>query len=411
MGRSNWGLDQLGHSLGMEQVPFENTTIEEPVGFSWPNVRLDHWIVLDLIGRDKNRHHLYRCVSLCGVMGTMRRSDLVTGATKTCQACRPNSAAPSFVIDPATQTKLAQLAKEIAVDERSNLRGEAIQDWENFGRPALEAVIDRSGLGRGYGWKLIVRDCHRTSQRPEAAVRITAFRDNERRVSLMVRPTGGRYSFECDLATGRTNVSFADVRQRLIDALMPVITPAPAAIPTPIPEEKPVPIAPISAAVPVAPTILGGLDLGKLLRMRDGLDSLMTVGKDVQTATDLKTEALAALATAEAEASPLRGRHTAAVEVARTSVFEAEEAQNKADTLQRQLADAVAKRDQAAAAREAAHAALDAAQVAYEPARLAVEERKRQLAEAEHLEADRLKALGRADDLLPLLAALQKLQS
>jgi hypothetical protein len=416
--RAGWGLESLAAGLSLRR---DSPTADEPAtpgAWEWRDVRVRHWVVIDPCGIAKGGERLYRCVSRCGVGSLFRKSALAAGATITCEACRPNTPAPPSgrVIEERHLPEWQRGWEEIAmVDEKSNLEGrKATAAWVEHGRPVLLAILDRCGLGRDFGWKAFVRDCHeQAGSRNGATCRVRNFNDAQRRVELSIRPVGGPFTFEVDLATGRTDRPFADVRRRLEAALNP---PEPA---KPQPANPPgiatvsVASPPLESPVPASPrdTILGGIDLAKLLKMRDGFDTLITVGKDVQTATELKRELETSLAVAEEQARPLRDRHDAAAAVAREAVFAAEEAQVAAEELNRKLVAAVQVRDRTAAECEAAHRALDAALAEYAPARDAVETARRQLAEAEQLEAERLKTLGKADDVLALLAALQKLNA
>ncbi|VTR92800.1 unnamed protein product [Gemmata massiliana] len=410
--RVGWGLNEVARSIGRD--PFEPEKLHTR-GFDWQMVRVGHWIALGPSVPGKGGRGLYRCVSRCGVASVFRRDALAAGATLTCEGCRAGAKAPAAarVVPEKYMLVWHTSWEDIAVEERTNLKGrKAPADWDQYGRAALLAVIDRTGLGRDFGWKAFIRDCHELAgARTGAVVRVRAVNDSQRRIELSIRPTNGTHTFEVDLAVGRSDRPFPEIR-KCVELALAADLPAPAVAPAPVQETVAVLPLPVSVPVPVpAPPILAGLDLARLLKMRDGFDTLINVGKDLQTANELKGELEVTLAAAEAHAEPLRAKFEAAQAVARECVVQAEEAQNAAHELNRKLAEAMKERDRCSGERAAAQRALEEAERGYTPAREQVESARRQLAEAQQLENERLRTLGKADELLPLLAALQKLSS
>lgn len=294
------------------------------------------------------------------------------------------------------------------IEERSNLKkAEAINDWNYYGRPALLALFDHTGLKARAdtgAWKVFVRDCHyRPQAKKGAPPRVSGVHENTRRIEVTLQPLGSKYTFEVDLATDLAEPPFPAIVGLFRSACIPLA----------ISSARPAKPETTESSQQPAPTpreqILGGLDLAKLLKMRDGFDQLISVGKDVQTAAELKREIEAKVASAEAVAAPLRYRHESATTAANESILTVATAQEKVDELNKKLADAVTERDRLMRERGAAIECLEAVTKQYEPAFLALEAARKELESAEQLEAERLKTLGKADDLLPLLAALQKL--
>lgn len=381
--------------------------------FDWSGVVVGHWRVERPAGRAKWGGALWRCVSYCGVASVFRAPVLAAGATLTCEGCRRGAGAPGCRVVVAEGSLAPWRANwSTVVEEKSNLKGRnATADWDAYGRPALLGAIDRTGLGRDFGWKCFVRDCHEMNKSGYSPfVRVKSVTEGQRRVELSVRPAGGAYTFEVDVSTGRTDVPFADVRRALEAACAPPAAPtngkhhpAPSTNGTNHPPE-PAP-APAPAPAPtVRETILGGLDVEKLLRLRSGFDTLITVGREATTAAELKAEAQSRLA-----ADPALARAEAAAAVAARALAEHECAAERVRHLADELRAATDRRDKLAAELSASIAARDAALRDYSPLKEAAEAAAQSVAEAEGLEAERLQALGKADDLLPLLAALQKL--
>ena len=378
------------------------------VRFDWTGVTVGHWRGLAYAGSDKSRHLLVRCVSRCGVESNERAAVLAAGGIQTCEACRNGCHPPSLSrVVPERKLQCHRSSwGELKVDIKSNLKSEAIPEWDRHGLPDLEAFISRSGLGLDFGWRVRVRDCHKSKPgEVERSVQIRQYRDAVRQVELKVRPKGSGYWFEVDLSTGRTDVAWVKIREALLlaesSAAVPGNSPAPPVA------AKPPPPPPLSP--PPSEKILGGMSVDALIRMRAGFDTLITVGRDVEECGVMKRDALAVLASKESEAHPLRDRAEAAASVASRAISAADDAKERADRLNQELKEAVSVRDRLVSESEALIVARDRAFSAYAPAREAVEAAKKHLAEVEALEAERLKTLAAAGDMAVILAALQKL--
>lgn len=399
----------MGKPIRVGWGPLVNGPAADP-GFDWLGVVVRHWLVGGHRHPGKRGRNLYRCVSRCGVVSVFRADDLARGATRTCEACRGGVAVPppARVLAEAAAEKLRTLLEKQMIAEKSNLKGkEAVSDWEEFGRPCLAAAVRATGLGLDFGWQAFVRDCHeRAKPRGEAVVRAKSYHPGQRRVELMIRPEGGRYSFEVDLTTGRTDVPYADVQKKIHAALEPAgrngTAPANgtgAVVPAPEPAAEPA----------GAAGVLGGMNLDRLAKLRDGMDAILAVGRDVASTAELKRDAAARVAASRDRAAPLREAVEAAAAVADRARAAADEAQERAARLNRELAAAVADRDRLSAEAEAQAGARDRAIAAYAPARDALSAAEAELADIERLEADRVRSLAKADDIGALLLALQKL--
>jgi hypothetical protein len=366
----------------------------------------------------------------------MRAGDLAAGGTVTCEACRSSSTAPTArrVIPENELVTHQSMWESVMIEWRSNLKRDAVTSWEEYGLPLFLEFIDRTELGRDFGWKCMIRDCH-TRKNREAEVRVSGWHDTTRRFALGVRPERGPYWYEVDVTTGRTDIPWSRIRiavetalDQLASARAPVVS-APvtrpavqpqspksqAIMPTPSTNGTSAHHHPVPPAAPPAPPVspptslasaLTKLNIEQLVGMRGGLDTLISVSQDVKECEALKREAQTTLAARRTEAEPYRLKADAAGAVANRALVAASDAQEKVVRLQNELRDAMAERDRLATEADTQVEVRDRAFSEYAPHREAVEKAEREVVEAERLEAERLKAMGKADDLAPLLAAL-----
>jgi hypothetical protein len=291
----------------------------------------------------------------------------------------------------------------------SNLKGDGPQMWEEHGKPVLLAVIDKSGFGRNFGWKVFLRDCHRRKLRSgdAAVVRVTAYHDETRRLSVKVDPSGGPYLYEVELSVGRTTTPWMQIRAALDRAILGL---APRRDAEPTPEEAPPPPPPPPPPAPADNgSVLAGIDLTKILKMREGLDTLLTVGKDIKDCEALKREAERAVAECRRAADPLKEAAEVAAFTAKRAAADVQAAQDKVARLNEELRRAMAERDQLAAVSTAASADRDRAEAAHAPARDALAAAEADLADVQRLEDERMRTLAQAGDVAVLLAALERL--
>lgn len=354
-------------------------------GFDWYGVRVNHWIVLEMTHQGKGGSQVWSCLSACGVRSPFRAADLAAGATKTCEACRAGATAPptgrvlpDAAIDGA---RSFFLTGDLLVEIKSNLKGpEAVAEWDDTGLDLLHAAVDRTGLGREYGWKACVRDAHRRTN-GKAGVRVRSWRDGVRGVELSVA-TGG-YLFEVDLSTGRTDRPWAEVKAALDRAVNP----------------------PASAAGQTG--IAGSED--RLVKLRNGLDRAIEVSKDARAGAELRAEIARRIADAAKRAAPLKAALDKAAAEAADLEARAKAAKELADSRAAALKQAVDARDQLTAGLAGAVAAQAAAEEKCRPAAEELAAAEAELEEAEREEAERTKTMEKAGDVAVLLAALEKL--
>lgn len=406
-------LRRMGY-LGLTPVPIRKS-------FDWTGVTVGHWRVTGEAVRCLNHSIVYRCVSRCGATGAFERHILAKGAFPICEICDP--AASYDRTTSVTKDYTATKAWEgPMIQERTTLKlKEATEEWENGGREVLNSVLVRSGLGTDFGWKVFIRDCHRHPNMQNSdrdPIKIRAFHDSTRRIELKIFG-GTRYEYEVDLSTGRVDRPWIEIRRALEGAVsasrkkksLPTEKPTPE---TPVAAtEVPVPVpVPRSAAEAKAEStnaaIFGGLDTTKLAGIRDGLDSLIAFSKDVNAASTIKVECEASLADVMEKGRALKEERDAATK----SLAQAQATLNLCQTNVAQLATKLkeAERLLAKATAESQEAAdrRDKAVANYAPVELAIMEAEEALADAKRMEAERMQLLSKADDIAPLLAALQK---
>lgn len=349
-------------------------------GFDWQFMRVGHWFVIGPWGRGKAGKVVWACVSECGVRSPFRASALATGASKTCEACRPSAKAP-----PPHRVASGQLKKYfdkifleggMVVELGSNLKvKEAIDDWNKHGEPVLNAAVEKTGLGLHFGWKAWVRDAHKI-RNGTPDIRVRGWRDSTRGVELTV--TGSAYSYEVDLGVGRTDKPWSEIRIAIDRAINPPVV-------APPPSEA------------------------RLLKLRNGLDRAIEVNRDAKAGAELRGEIQkrlddarrklepiqAAYDRSAAQADELKLKVKAAQELARDREAALAAAMNNRDELARLLNETIHTRDEQAERRK--------------PLAETVAASEKELVDADAMEAERVKSIGKADDLAVLLAALEKL--
>ncbi len=401
-------------------VPAGDTRLP-PEPFDWSGVIVNHWRVTSMPSIGKGGRATYSCVSRCGVRSPFRRDELSKGATATCEGCRLYAVAPpaARVTEEQHLPAHSKLWESIAVVDINNKLGSKTAQlaWSRHGLPLLMRTIDGTGLGRDFGWKLCVHNCHESQAPRTGLVRIVNVIEQQRKLAIVIKPAEGGLVFEANLSTGRSDRPFATVQAAFKSACEKtesiMVAPTngkhhpPAAIPvaTPAPEE---PAKPDASAKPSDATF-GGVSLDALLALRSNLDTVISVGRDMQTTAELKREFLAAVTAKREIVAPLQSRADAAAAVAHREAGELGAAHAEANELSNRLRDAVERRDRLVQQVETSNAIRDRAMAELMPAMEELREAERQLAEAEKMEADRVKALGKADDMVALFAALKKM--
>jgi len=415
--------------------------VAKPEPFDWSAVVVGHWKVVDRRpGLGKGGRVCYRAVSRCGVLTVFNGQALAAGATKTCEACRPllmqvhtragPTPPPARVVPESRMSLHRTLWEEYnQVDvETKNIRGpEAKKDWDNHGAPCLRDLLTRTGLGLDYGWKVYVRDIHEFGQvqRPPAPgrVRVKSDAPATRRIDATIRPPGGRYYFDVDICTGRSG-EWVEVVSRvrgaadvmadvgLVGRNGPPDGGQPAGRGKAVqPAPKAQPAAPAPALPPVPETAAAVLAAGvaRMEKLRGGLDAVIHVAREAQAGAALKAEIEARAAALREKAAPLAAAADKAVEEERVAREAAAVAEAALAAAAKVLAAAQQERDWAAKNAEDAVLAKGRAIEAAAPVLAEWQAAQAELAEAERMEAERLKSLGSAPDLAGLLAALEKM--
>jgi hypothetical protein len=400
--RLNWGLKKLRWPPGREAGA-------DPARFDWAGVTVGHWRVERALGEARGGF-VYRCVSRCGVHSPFTAASLSGGATKTCEACRPRVPGGPPPARGVAEHLLAEHQKTwetpLAIEYRSNLRGDGFDVFKKFAEKELYALIDRTGLGRDFGWKCLVRDCHnRSGKKPLLAAR--QFRDGAKSVELKLVPAEGGYWFELDLSTGRADRPWSEVRAAVEAALAAPGAADDEADGSPDAEAPAGP--PGDGTAAAGKTILGGVSVDKLLAVRGGLDKLITLGQEAESTAQIRAEAEATLAKVLAEAEPLRAAAAAGCDTVTKLAAKLEACKDLVRDLNARLQAALATRDETQAELESQTQARDRAASAFAPVRQRLADAEAGVAEAARLEEERLKTLAKAGDMAVLLAAFQRL--
>lgn len=297
--------------------PTEDTalTVEDPGrGFSanctWAGdaselfgVVFGHWVVTEE-GRtyQSAQPDAHVCMSKCGVVSIYKKWEIENGRLpKTCLACRPGGGqVPGHRVLPESWVEFTKLlfeehhmatAYNFTADERTNMKTkEAIADWEGSGRAAINALVVGSGLDPAAGWHVLVHscsDCGSKKSERGSRMRVKGVQEGTRTVRLLVQPVGSRLEFEVHLSLKRRDADFAAV----VKAIQEYATSRRY-------EAKAELVA--AAAGGDAPPVVD------LLKLRDGIDKLIAVRKDLDASGQVAAEAAQKVADAELKLEALK---------------------------------------------------------------------------------------------------------
>lgn len=364
--------------------------------FDWSGVTVGHWYAIRFVEAATDGHRLYECVSRCGVKARLRGTVLRNGGTVTCEGCRPGTAPP-----PADRIVAADELNRIwgrwpMETTGNNLKGNAAEDWAGHGEPAVRAFLAAAGYPAEWGWKVYVRDCGgKAKGEVQQPVRVRAEYPSSRRVELTVSPAASRYRFHVDLSTGR-QCDFPGV----LAALKAAANRAAEQPPAPPPEPTPT-AASVAAAV--------GSKVDRLVKMRDGMDTLIKASADIQAAEQMLAEARAALEAAQATAAGPAGE----LDREGRALTEAED---ELAALTAQAADLRSRLEATERAKASAAELVERhtrqraeARQRFAPLADAVAAAQQAVKDAERMHAERSAAVAKAGDLSVLLAAMERL--
>lgn len=410
-------LGAVANKVGL----FKGVELEREKLGEWSAVTVGHWFVASLIKLNRRTH--YVCVSACGVIGQYEPWQIAGGKLpKTCVGCRAGeTAAPhgGRVVPESVRQVILQIMESgmaTVFEHKHTLKApEVIDEWHRDGKPVMVEIAERSGYGNTFGWKCFVHRCHNRShlKSDKPRVRVRAVHDGTRRVELVCQPPGSVHEYEVDLYTGRTDHPWRDVADAIQRAVaivghahdkstqpVPVVTsPAVQAIPAPAPSAN-------GKHVPTGPQVV---DLAKLVRLRAGLETALTVGKEINELAAIKAEAAAKVEVARKRHEDTLATWQRAQDAAREARLKAEAHHDRVVEMERQLRNEMAARDAAQKALAERRAELEAADAAHRPTEQELKDAERELAGYEQLEADRLKQVGDAQGLAALLEALSKI--
>jgi hypothetical protein len=382
-GGKSW-VDGVGHSLGLSPVYEDESVARTPVkGFDWSRVVVGHWLVghpQPHVG--KWGKQIWICLSACGVRSPFRADELARGATQKCEACRGVDVPPSRVAPERVMREVKDILKYgVAMEMRSNLRGkEALRDWEERAVPKLLALLDATGLGRNFGWKVVCRDAHEQKRADARQIHARRWRDETKGVELGV--PGEAYWYEVDIAVGRTDKPWAEIRRALEAAIYPPEPPKPA--PAPATEDR-------AAALQAK--------LGKAIGVK----------KDLQASAELVAEIRQRLGAAKIEHGPLAEAEAQAQQKATALAARVAVAKERVADLDNRLKAAVRERDDIVHQYEQACAGHRSAVAKLDPVTDRINLICDELAQAEREDAERRQKVEKVAGLSALLEALDSL--
>ncbi len=376
----------------------------------WTGVVCGHWLVGPVSRWKRSRNNEHICISKCGVVAYYEPWYVSAGKLpQTCYACRPNTGeTPSCRTLPEYLTKqLAPYFEESYMatyfEEQVQLKGTVTREWEKFGRPLMSQVCDTAGYGQHFGWKLYVHNC---SEKPNAKsdkhkCRVRAIHKATRQIELMCQPAGCTWEFQYHLSTGRTDVDFMAIAER-IKWSVGIVTGEGK-------EEKEEKAQVAAAATPEVNGHTGLIDLAALEKIGGNLQKLLAVGKDLNDVAREKVAAQEKLKAAQEKKNEAYAKMIAADEEMKRAKVAVTIQQDKCVELERKLRNEMAYRDQYANEHTAKAAVFDAARFEFEPLSEAVAAAEKELYDMERMEADITKTVGDEKKLKALLAALHAL--
>lgn len=421
-------LQSIGARVGLQlyrRAPVAPDRLEKPKGGFWidslndsggpfwAGVVCGHWLVGPQTTLGKRTVHM--CISKCGVAETYEPWQIGSGRLpQTCYGCRPgNHRAPSFRTLPESQLHdlvifWEDYAMATTFEERSNLRGDALKFWDELGRPLMSRICDSCGYGKHFGWKMNVRTCALKAYRKSAKdrIRVRAVYKSERRIELVAQPAGSTYEFEYDLSTGRTDHDFAVIAEKVKEVVNRICTKEEQVAMGETAPSAPAPELVAAAASSNGNGHAGPIDLAKLLKLQKNIETLMTVGKDVNELAAMKDLARKKVEDLNAQKGDLYVKLVEAKEFEKASAMKLAAAEERAQQCETSLRNAIAARDNTKAECYAKAEGLRDAAGAYGPIEAAAAAAEKELRELELLEADRLKSVGDAKGLSTLLEAL-----
>lgn len=278
---------------------------------------------------------------------------------------------------------------------------DAQREFDLETRPFVEKLVKDAGYD-GAAWSMTVIEAHKfgASRRPaHLVVRMGAVLDVSYQFELTVRPTTGQNHFILRISIPRSQ-AFNEV----CNAVAIAINQYKDRVNTEIAASPP---APAPAAPKASDLLVSGIT--RLEGLRTSLDSVLSIARDARASVEMRDE--------------IQTRHDAAAELARPLLAELEQAEGlmkshdrrvgilsedlqktceRVRAIEKSLAEAQAELGEAKAAWERAAAAA-------EPFGKAWDDAAADLAEADRLEAERIKTINETPGIAGLLAALETL--
>lgn len=391
-----------------------------PGDAAFTNVVVGHWIMAKLLASKRTNVVSYLCVSRCGVVAMYTPAEVAAGKLpKSCYGCRPGEhSPPSTRCLPESQLPLLNTFWEtpmptLEVQENPALRGkDSHAAWMTQGRELLCLVADATGLGKHFGWKAAV---HSATPKPQKKsnkdrCRFYATHLKERRVELVMQPAGCSFEFVAFLSTPRTDYEFANIAERVKEAVLKVCTPD---VKDAVVKCKMVDDVLAAAATPSGPPAAAEsnghhsvVDLGAIDGLMERLATVKRVGKDLNDVAAQKALCEKRVQETRAEKLDAFADMVTADEAMKAARVRVDTYQDRVREMETKLRNEVAARDGATESHAAAAAAIDAARSVYDPLAAAATAAERDLQEILDLEAESLKAVGDVNSLRALLQAL-----
>lgn len=397
------GINKFVRDPDLARVQASNSiTDKDPY---WYGVVVGHWLCCNEFTKNGRTRH--GCISKCGVLAFYEPWEIASGRLpKTCYGCRPGEAAPPShrVLD---FSRLENLQRFWGEHEMATIFGEimrttnkeAIRDWDQHGRTVITDIIERTGYGRDFGWKLTIDKAAKCGRIDRLKLRKTANHLRTREVEIYIHPAGSQHEYTVLLSTGRTDYDFKDVAERVTQCIGFIN------------EKKPREVA--AAATVAAPEGSGHqngfIDVAKLSGVANQLAKAAKVGEELNQIAVQKTIAEDKVKLAREKEKVASDDADAADRREDEAAAELRAKQDECDRLTESLRKCASERDVLRIAADQAKIAAKLADEHWKPIDQAKWDAEKELAGFEQMENEQLKEIGNAAGLKALLAALSQI--
>lgn len=289
-----------------------------------------------------------------------------------------------------------------------HLKGDQLQFFDAKILPVMESLIRDAGFDpRGDEWSFIVFGVHAYGSAPRPnknMVRLGAVRDSSRHIEFAIRPTEGRFHFEVRICVPRS-ADFIKAQNGIAAAIArhgKPVTPV-MSEPSKNGSHKPDPIKKPSDLLMDGVTKLEGL--------RIGLDAVLSMARDAKASAEMREEIQARYDAAKEAATPLLRAMGEAEDLLKKHESHVNALADDIETTQAKLAALTERITAAKNERDEAKVIFDRVAIAAEEPSRVWDEVSKELAEADRLEAERLKTINETPGITAMLSALEAMNA